>query len=321
MSEEKTVCRYDTSTKETTELYVSTESIPYYIPFADLGVMIGTQAPTDAQGNAHTALTYKENLTWGGEYYYYKTEGEAPILVEDPDWFLFAAASNFTSLPNFKTTINGKAIPHSKYAHGSTYNNNDFSGATQCEGFAKYIYQYLFGSAYSGTKTDVKERITGATYVKNKLSNLPLGSIIRTDKTGAYQSNTGHAMVLVGKDSSGITIYHANWDGANGVMIHYLTWSQFANTFNYLYYLRCPNHAYGAWKSISSTTHQRTCTICGATQNGSHYAKTTGMGTCLGCGYYGNILVGTQGLPDEPELLCCSPISSLPPEDYLKHRG
>ena len=97
-----------------------------------------------------------------------------------------------------------------------------------------------------------------------------------------------HTMILVGRDSTGVIIYHANWPDNGTVAISHVTWSGFAQTFPYLDFIICP-HNVNVWKPYSSTQHRGACTACGTYLYGSHYAQVGGMGTCLVCGYYGNM--------------------------------
>lgn len=95
-------------------------------------------------------------------------------------------------------------------------------------------------------------------------------------------------MILVGRDSTGVIIYHANWPDNGTVAISHVTWSGFAQTFPYLDFIICP-HNVNVWNPYSSTQHRGACTACGTYLYGSHYAQVGGMGTCLVCGYYGNM--------------------------------
>lgn len=61
-----------------------------------------------------------------------------------------------------------------------------------------------------------------------------------------------------------------------------------AQTFPYLDFIICP-HNVNVWNPYSSTQHRGACTACGTYLYGSHYAQVGGMGTCLVCGYYGNM--------------------------------
>lgn len=113
-----------------------------------------------------------------------------------------------------------------------------------------------------------------------------LGTLLRVSYSGSTSDE--HTMILVGRDSTGVIIYHANWPDNGTVAISHVTWSGFAQTFPYLDFIICP-HNVNVWKPYSSTQHRGACTACGTYLYGSHYAQVGGMGTCLVCGYYGNM--------------------------------
>ncbi len=300
----KTVFCYNQASRTAVPVFESDAPIDYYVPYAGRGVMLGA-APLDESGQPYETPVYKEGLTWNGQYTYYEFATGETYPVENPDRFLLSATVNAVSKPNFKTTINGKAIPHSKYPPGSIYNDDDWPGAKQCHGFALYMFYYLWGT------TNVPEtwhRITStASSIKSVCQGIPLGSLIRTSNE-SVASDDGHSMILVGKDNNGITIYHANWGAPkNNVAIEYYTWSEFASSFKYFRYTFQPcTHSYSAWTSHSSTQHKRTCTECGKVQYGSHYGTTAGLGRCLVCKYYGT-LPGPTGILPPPAVVDCCP--------------
>lgn len=303
VADQKTVFCYNQVNKTAMPVFESDEPIAYYVPYAGRGVMLGA-APLDENGQPYETPVYKEGLTWNGQYTYYEFVTGKTYLVENPDRFLLSATVNAVSKPNFKTTINGKAIPHSKYPPGSIYDDNDWSGG-ECHGFGLYIFNYLFGT------TNVPEtwhRVTStASSIKSICQNLPLGSLIRTSNE-SVTSEKGHSMILVGKDANGITVYHANYSAIkNQVNIDYYTWSEFASSFKYFRYTFQPcTHSYSAWTSYSSTQHKRTCTECGKVQYGSHYGTTAGLGRCVVCKYYGT-LPGPVGIMPPPSVVDCCP--------------
>ncbi len=296
VAEGKTVFCYNQASRTAVPVFESDAPIDYYVPYAGRGVMLGA-APLDESGQPYETPVYKEGLTWNGQYTYYEFATGETYPVENPDRFLLSATVNAVSKPNFKTTINGKAIPHSKYPPGSIYNDDDWPGAGECHGFGKFIFNYLWGT------TNVSETFYNAytaSAVKSVCDDLPLGSLIRTK---------GHTVILVDKDENGITIYHANYgDPKNNVSIDYYTWSQFISSFTCLRYAFIPpcTHSYTAWTSYSSTQHKRTCTKCGNVQYGSHYGTTAGLGRCVVCKYYGT-LPGPVGIMPPPSVVDCCP--------------
>lgn len=227
----------------------------------------------------------------GGTYEYFDLTTGAVRAIRDPNTFYIAATSvGLTDQSNYTTTINGKSIPNAQYPAGGTYSGStstSFGTGSQCHGFGLYIYDYLFGS--SGAKCSQGFEYIGnytQTQIKNKLQSFALGTLLRVSYSGSTSDE--HTMILVGRDSTGVIIYHANWPDNGTVAISHVTWSGFAQTFPYLDFIICP-HNVNVWKPYSSTQHRGACTACGTYLYGSHYAQVGGMGTCLVCGYYGNM--------------------------------
>ena len=230
-------------------------------------------------------------LSWEGTYEYFDLTTGAVRAIRDPNTFYIAATSvGLTDQSNYTTTINGKSIPNAQYPAGGTYSGStstSFGTGSQCHGFGLYIYDYLFGS--SGAKCSQGFEYIGnytQTQIKNKLQSFVLGTLLRVSYSGSTSDE--HTMILVGRDSTGVIIYHANWPDNGTVAISHVTWSGFAQTFPYLDFIICP-HNVNVWNPYSSTQHRGACTACGTYLYGSHYAQVGGMGTCLVCGYYGNM--------------------------------
>ena len=100
------------------------------------------------------------------------------------------------------------------------------------------------------------------------------------------------------------TVYHANWTGGK-VCETFFSYEDFANRWSEISYMQIPDCRYSAWSQFNSTNHVRTCLDCGKKEYRAHYAQTTGYGTCLACGYVGNIYVGIQTVPTEKQWNIC----------------
>lgn len=209
---------------------------------------------------------------------------------------------SFTNASSYTTTINGKSIPSASYPVGSTYSgsasmtNPSLSGS-ECHGFAITIFKYLFGD--NGTKVTKNLAISSRsdTQVKTELNSYPLGTLIRA-KRPSTATSTHHTMILVGTDSSGVYLYHANWSAEDTVSIQYATWSDFKAAFPTIEYIVYHTHTVSTWRSYSSSQHRGTCTACGGTVYESHYAASAGYSTCLACGYEG-YMNGTMNVHDD----------------------
>ena len=289
ISTQNKIASVDDSQQEYVAEYVPEYQIEFAIPYQNKGVMIGSEKPTMvACSNALCKDEYE--LSWEGTYEYFDLTTGAVRAIRDPNTFYIAATSvGLTDRSNYTTTINGKSIPNAQYPAGGTYSGStstSFGTGSQCHGFGLYIYDYLFGS--SGAKCSQGFEYIGnytQTQIKNKLQSFALGTLLRVSYSGSTSDE--HTMILVGRDSTGVIIYHANWPDNGTVAISHVTWSGFAQTF-YLDFIICP-HNVNVWKPYSSTQHRGACTACGTYLYGSHYAQVGGMGTCLVCGYYGNM--------------------------------
>lgn len=290
ISTQNKIASVDNSQQEYVAEYVPEYQIEFAIPYQNKGVMIGSEKPTMvACPNALCKDEYE--LSWEGTYEYFDLTTGAVRAIRDPNTFYIAATSvGLTDQSNYTTTINGKSIPNAQYPAGGTYSGStstSFGTGSQCHGFGLYIYDYLFGS--SGAKCSQGFEYIGnytQTQIKNKLQSFALGTLLRVSYSGSTSDE--HTMILVGRDSTGVIIYHANWPDNGTVAISHVTWSGFAQTIPYLDFIICP-HNVNVWKPYSSTQHRGACTACGTYLYGSHYAQVGGMGTCLVCGYYGNM--------------------------------
>lgn len=232
-------------------------------------------------------------------YYYYNGLTCTSEITSDPDYSIgltgFPGDCNVINY-NARVTINGKAIPHASYPSGSVYSGT-FENSTQCHGFALFIYDYLWGSTSYGRKSRTIS-INDSTPTTEAALQLPAGSLIRVDSGSSSQ----HTMIFLSNTTTGITVYHANWTNGE-VRITNMTYANFASRYDTINYIRIPStscpHSIGS-EEYSSTKHVTHCVFCGNSATySSHYAAVAGYGTCLACGYVGNISIGTNNIQDE----------------------
>ena len=144
------------------------------------------------------------------------------------------------------TTINGKSIPVSQYPLGAAQTN--------CWEFANNVYAVLWGTGYNAVRNaddnllrninTLSDLTITAAHTKEYISQAALGAVIRVCddplRDDDYAINYMHSMILVGKSSTGLTVYHGNWNWNNeGAKVHIttFTWDEFANQFkNYKYF-------------------------------------------------------------------------------------
>ena len=108
-------------------------------------------------------------------------------------------------------TINGKTIPMANWPVGSYWTTDGTPNGTslehngtECAGFARYVYSYLWGNDYYG-HTVSKKTLSGTS---SDFEGISVGARISCDKVS---DGDNHSMVVVSKTSTGIVVYHANW--------------------------------------------------------------------------------------------------------------
>ena len=153
-------------------------------------------------------------------------------------------------------TINGKTIPLSEWPVGSFWTTDRkpsdkdgntsiklADGSKQCAGFAKYVYEQIWGNykygqkvaavTLEGTSEDFKGINVGA-----RINCDRRGSKIEGDKD--FTTSIGnHSMILLSKTSSGIVVYECNHDDKCGIGMRTITYRNF-----YLEYMNIKNSSY-----------------------------------------------------------------------------
>ena len=124
-------------------------------------------------------------------------------------------------------TINNKTIPMAGFDEGSTYTGKD-NNATQCMGFGYKVYDYLWGSYTYGSSISSFTCTNGST-VQSSFANVKVGAMF----TGHRRNQSyNHTVIIIGKSSTGVTVYHANWPSAGTVGALTWTWAKFSEVFD-----------------------------------------------------------------------------------------
>ena len=170
------------------------------------------------------------------DYFYYKIKTGENTIVKDPEKAIaLTRGSGYTNLQSYSSTINGKAIPKAGYGIGATYDpyGNGYNGYYQCYGFALEIYDYIWGTNHSSTKT-YPGYISSYTAMRDLVLVYPRG----TDMRFTYP----HSMILVSRTYSYVYVYHANWTPEldNTIYVTQFTWSQFYSYFKTFSYVNEP---------------------------------------------------------------------------------
>ena len=137
-------------------------------------------------------------------------------------------------------SINGVVLPLPEYRSGSyftttgtacdhrnnIYRCKTYSGASQCAGFARYVYAQLFGGPDNGSFTYISKNFNGdGDAAKKFIQGLKKGCRIRV-------FNNQHSIILANYDSQYVYVYDANRNN-NDCRVSYgmMSYSTFANTF------------------------------------------------------------------------------------------
>lgn len=264
--------------------YTPEFDIKFVVPYGNY-IMLSSEEPNfNSDG---------EISTWDGKYIGIDTLTGEKFSINEPKKFYLLANSEIENNINYPVTINGKSIPHPSYPNGSDQYNgiyksaNGWGSGEQCQGFGFLIYDYLYGSV--GYKHDSEKTYTTVNSVQSFFKDLPIGTFLRCSCT---ITNYRHTMILLGQNSDGIYVYHANWIEGK-VTTSFVTWSQFLNVFPTVYYIIAP-HYVPTWTSYSTNQHRGLCSVCDQYHYGKHYAYKAGVTTCVKCGYYGNMIGMTK---------------------------
>ena len=286
-----TLYRYHVAS-DITDIVLKNPDIIWFYPLSSYNILFATAPEATSARNAETVTCSK--IVPVGQVFSYDMLTKCTEVAENPtlDISMTGMSTSYNIFTTTAMSINGKSIPHPDYPIGSVYSGS-FEGGTQCHGFALFIYNYIWGSTSHGTG-DGRTALTSTAVAKWELKGISPGTLIRVDDTGSLM----HTMIVEQTSETGITVYHANWTGGK-VCETFFSYEDFANRWSEISYMQIPDCRYSIWRQYDSTNHVRTCLDCGKKEYRAHYAQTTGYGTCLACGYVGNISIGIQSVPTE----------------------
>lgn len=263
--------------------YTADYPIALVLPCTGNGVMLGS------------ALPYVDSpdleMSWDGTYEFLDYDTGEVTPVKDANAFYVENADAPVALASYTTTINGKAIPHPDYNPNGTakvfwqeeaYTSvNLGESGIQCHGFALFIFDYLFNGIGSRT-------YTGGSVVANQ-------SFITAQPYGTLMQTPSHTLIMVGFNSSGMYVYHANWTlveaERNIVALEHFTWAKCTESFvKFNMYITPTEHYIPRWVKKDSEKHSGYCTTCRKTFERAHYSDVAGTNVkCKECGYVGSM--------------------------------
>lgn len=161
----------------------------------------GNATETGKQAGADGNVYWAEQLNDVGDYH------QLWFFTEDSG----SSSGGETGGDGDTYTINGKTIPMANWPVGSYWTTDGTPNGTslehngtECAGFARYVYSYLWGNDYYG-HTVSKKTLSGTS---SDFEGISVGARISCDKVS---DGDNHSMVVVSKTSTGIVVYHANW--------------------------------------------------------------------------------------------------------------
>lgn len=200
-----------------------------------------------------TALT---GGTGGQSNVYWAAAATSDLAIQKQCWTIEKYSGSSSGGSGDTYTINGKTIPLSEWPVGSywttdgkpyEYGKNSSKaftdGAIQCAGFAKYVYEQLWGNYKYGQKV-AAVTLEGTS---EDFKGINVGARINCDRRGSkieseddFTTSIGnHSMILLSKTSSGIVVYECNHDDKCGIGMRTITYRNF-----YLEYMNIKNSSY-----------------------------------------------------------------------------
>ena len=127
--------------------------------------------------------------------------------------------------------------PHQNYAKHNTR-------ATQCFGYANYVYETLFGKYWDFKQYFTSDGTLASMNTGEKARReferlgVSFGTIIRS-------TSAGHSYVILDYDEENVWIIHANYGGSNyggcNTSVYRYTWSAYANAYKEVSYVIIPD--------------------------------------------------------------------------------
>lgn len=191
-------------------------------------------------------------------------------------------------------TYDGGACYH--HGTGCSYsggcNCRYYDYAIQCMGFAKYASdRYAHKSSWNPPSTEQYEpncHFNSVNQIKTYFDRMTTGAYVLLSHND--DENGFHAMFYVKSDSNGVTTYECNINGHCDVATYYTTYEGYKTRFNTCYGIYTVSHNYSSSATnYNGNFHKYSCTTCGGYILEYHYGLTLGNGTCMKCGYTGNI--------------------------------
>ena len=198
----------------------------------------------DCQTVGNGILVYTRNNFLPAQGWHVYKVNDPKAAQRDPEYLNISSGGSASSaeaaiLARLNAMIDGS------YGNGAYKVNTTYTGAfanEQCKGFAKKVHMILFGYNIGSTKakpnnyqisiSTSKTRLVGSLTSLSSRSDAALQALLTQARPGDFlqvrRSHGGsHSMIVLSANSSGITVYECNVDGANGIRTATYSWASF----------------------------------------------------------------------------------------------
>ena len=146
-----------------------------------------------------------------GNVFWATSSDENVVEAAQQKWIMTLVEQGSTSSSGDGYRINGVDLPLSEWPVGSywtddgtPYGNSLNHNGTECAGFARYVYNRIWGSDTYGNAISTKQLDEES---NGFFDDINVGARINCDRR---DGGGNHSMVLLDKTSSGVTVYEAN---------------------------------------------------------------------------------------------------------------
>lgn len=107
----------------------------------------------------------------------------------------------------------------------------EYEGSIQCDGFAKYVYDYFHFTRFNKHIDDLVyvNKKLNASEAKSKFLNTPMGTYIRVQTS----NGSDHSIAIVEASDKKVSIAHANYHNDCSIIYKDYSWNDFVLAFPY----------------------------------------------------------------------------------------
>lgn len=215
--------------------------------FAGNGKKVGTAAAAGSKLKLGNSTRYYIDKKWSGAYSIVRAGTNYTAVsarssnvktvrysgAKTEIWTFDSKVKEDTAVASQRLEAVMKKYPSGKYL-GSGYS---FAGGSQCMGFGREVFYRMFGketrwnydgsaksSGYAQNYTvEARSSSYSAKSIKKLIGKAKPGDVLQMNAPKI------HTMIFVSSDSSGFTVYDANWVGSNQVSVRHVSYSAWSS--------------------------------------------------------------------------------------------